>query len=281
MSFSFFGYIHVEPISITTAFLPVLLAGALIGPGSAAAVGAVFGLASMWKASASYVMAADQLFSPLYSGNPLGSMVLSVGTRMLFGLTAGAFVPAGQAAARPWVGVAAVSLPGADHPLPAGLQRHGPLLPGERATAPATPSPAFSRCRTSWPIWPPPGWCCSSGALSTPRDGPGSGGGWRLDETMQAGERSRHWVSLAAVSALSLAFALAVTFYFVHRMDYVLKVNGIALTDTGYTDMLHLQVQFLFGILSMMALLVLFLALNRRYVASMARRGGRTPSPAP
>ena len=27
MSFSFLGYFHVEPISVTTAYLPVLLAG--------------------------------------------------------------------------------------------------------------------------------------------------------------------------------------------------------------------------------------------------------------
>lgn len=59
MSFSFFGYFHIEPISITTAYIPVLVAGALMGPFEAAAVGAVFGLASMWKASASYVMATD------------------------------------------------------------------------------------------------------------------------------------------------------------------------------------------------------------------------------
>ena len=32
MSFSFLGYFHVEPISVTTAYLPVLLAGALLGP---------------------------------------------------------------------------------------------------------------------------------------------------------------------------------------------------------------------------------------------------------
>ena len=28
MSFSFFGYFHIEPISVTTAYIPVLLAGA-------------------------------------------------------------------------------------------------------------------------------------------------------------------------------------------------------------------------------------------------------------
>ena len=108
MSFSFLGYFHVEPLSITFAYLPVLLAG-LIGLPEAVILGTVFGLASMWKASASYVMAADQLFSPLYSGNPLGSMVLSVGTRMLFGLTAGLLYLPARRLRRPWVGVAAMS----------------------------------------------------------------------------------------------------------------------------------------------------------------------------
>ena len=82
MSFSFLGYIHVEPISITTAYIPVLLAGALLGPADSAILGLVFGLASMWKASANYVMEADHLFSPLFSGYPLGSIMLSVGGRI-------------------------------------------------------------------------------------------------------------------------------------------------------------------------------------------------------
>ena len=67
MSFSFLGYLHIEPISITTAYIPVLLGGALMGPLESTALGTLFGLSSMWKASASYVMASDQLFSPLFS----------------------------------------------------------------------------------------------------------------------------------------------------------------------------------------------------------------------
>lgn len=89
MSFSFLGYLHVEPISITFAYIPVLLAGALIGLPEAVVLGAVFGLASMWKAGASYVMPFDQLFSPFMSGRPLESLLLSVGARMLFGLLTG------------------------------------------------------------------------------------------------------------------------------------------------------------------------------------------------
>lgn len=96
MSFSFLGYIHVEPISVTFAYIPVLLAGALLGPLEATLVGTVFGLASMWKASAYYVMDFDQLFSPFLSGRPLESFLLSVGARTLFGLVVGMLYLAGR-----------------------------------------------------------------------------------------------------------------------------------------------------------------------------------------
>ena len=89
MSFSFLGYFHVEPISITIAYIPGLFAGALMGPLDAAILGTVFGLASMWKASASYIMAFDKLFSPVMSGYPIKSLFLSVGSRALFGLLVG------------------------------------------------------------------------------------------------------------------------------------------------------------------------------------------------
>ena len=62
MSFSFLGYIHIEPISLTFVYIPVLAAGCVLGAKEAAAVGAVFGLASMWKASAFYVAAGDAVF---------------------------------------------------------------------------------------------------------------------------------------------------------------------------------------------------------------------------
>ena len=89
MSFSFLGYFHVEPISITIAFIPVLLAGCLIGPGASSLVGLVFGTASMWKASAPYVTAADRVFSPFLSSRPVASLLLNLGSRVLFGLITG------------------------------------------------------------------------------------------------------------------------------------------------------------------------------------------------
>lgn len=89
MSFSFLGYIHIDPISITFVYIPVLAAGCLMGPKESTLVGAIFGLASMWKASAFYVGAGDMIFSPIQSGRPLESILLSVGSRALFGLISG------------------------------------------------------------------------------------------------------------------------------------------------------------------------------------------------
>ena len=84
MSFSFLGQFHIEPVSLSFAYIPVLLTGAVLSPKAAALVGTVYGVASLWKASASYVLAPAQLLSPFFSGNPLGSLFPSVIARMLF-----------------------------------------------------------------------------------------------------------------------------------------------------------------------------------------------------
>lgn len=107
MSFSFLGYLHIAPISITFAYIPVLLAGVLMGPVESTLLGAVFGTASMWKASAGYVLPADQLFSPFASGRPLESFLLSVGTRTLFGLLVGLLYLAARRTRHKgiWIGV--------------------------------------------------------------------------------------------------------------------------------------------------------------------------------
>lgn len=109
MSFTFLGYIHVPPISIATAYIPIVIIGCLFGPGEAGLAGFVFGLGSLYKASASYVQPADMVFSPLRSSNPLGSILLSVGTRILFGLIIGGlfWLVKKNAHRRIWDGVAA------------------------------------------------------------------------------------------------------------------------------------------------------------------------------
>lgn len=89
MSFTFLGYIHIQPISATTAYIPIVVAGCIFGPLESTIMGVVFGLGSMYKASALYVVSIDSIFSPVNSSSPLGSVLLSVGARALFGLIVG------------------------------------------------------------------------------------------------------------------------------------------------------------------------------------------------
>ncbi len=84
MSFTFLGYIHIPPISITYAYLPIIIAGCFIGIRASVILGAIFGTVSLYKATSYYVMPADKLFSPFMSGYPIRSLILSVGTRVLF-----------------------------------------------------------------------------------------------------------------------------------------------------------------------------------------------------
>ena len=89
------GYVHIPPISITTAYIPIIITACLFGPAEASLAGLLFGLGSLYKASATYVMPADAVFSPFRSDFPIRSILLSVGTRMLFRFSARLSVSAG------------------------------------------------------------------------------------------------------------------------------------------------------------------------------------------
>lgn len=275
MSFSFLGYFHVEPISITIAYIPVLLAGALMGPVEAMCVGLVFGLASMWKASASYIMDLDRLFSPVTSGHPLESILLSVGSRALFGLLIGLLYLAARHARhkKVWVGVVSYL----------GRPIHSFLVYGAM-------------------------WLCFPQAGYTPLkalddlDGLNDVVGnlfsvvivlllWRLMHSpkweqflqrVELAEHSQlveryHRLSLVGIILVALLSSVAVAFYFVQRMASVLNRKGIVLSNVEYSDLFHLQLQFLFGILAMMTLLIIFLVFNRRYSTYMDRESKMDP----
>ena len=275
MSFSFLGYFHIEPISITIAYIPVLIAGALGGPAESLVVGCAFGLASMWKASATYVMDFDQLFSPFLSGHPWESLFLSVGARALFGLAVGLlYVPARKGKLAPlWMTL--VSL--------AGSTIHAALV-----------------YTCLWVFFPETGYrpWDALARLATPSD--------LLTSLLTAavvlllflGVRSRRWqsftarmrramavhmperynfVALAVAVAVMLVSGVAISLYFVQRMDQVLTINGIELSDDAYSDLTHLQLQFLLGLLSMALLVVLFMIFNRRYATFKAYEGTLDP----
>ena len=271
MSFSFLGYFHVEPISITIAYIPVLVAGALLSPKASALVGLFFGLASMWKASASYVMPADQLFSPFLSGNPVGSLMLSVGSRVLFGLAIGLLYGVVRRLRHPGWGIAVVSF--------AASTLHSFFVYSAMylffPEAGYSPLAAFSRFFSPTDL-------LSKAVIATVVVllwlASRTQAWWKFQQRMvfahalQTGTPYRR-LSMAVMIALTLAAALAVTSYFVHRIDYVLEGRGIDLTSEGYVDIFHLQIQFLFGIISLMVLVILFLILNRHYNSYQAYEG--------
>ena len=113
MSFTFLGYFHIPPISITFAYIPVVMAAYLLGPAGAAVIGAVFGLASVYKATASYVQPTDQIFSPFLSGRPLASFLLAVGARVLFGFLIGLIFRAAKKSRhrKIWIGITGAIAP--------------------------------------------------------------------------------------------------------------------------------------------------------------------------
>lgn len=103
---------HIAPISLTFVYIPVMVAGCILGPKNSTIVGAVFGIASMWRASAFYVAAGDAIFSPVMSEKPFASILLSVGSRALFGLIIGLLYRVAKNSRHPIAGILLVSTVG-------------------------------------------------------------------------------------------------------------------------------------------------------------------------
>lgn len=91
---------------------------------------------------------------------------------------------------------------------------------------------------------------------------------------MHSAERY-HRVSLLVAVVVTLASSVSVALYFVHRMESVLEFQGVELPPLGYSDLVHLQIQFLIGILSLMWIVAVFVIFNRRYATYMAQEAKR------
>ena len=89
LAFSSLGFIQLQPLSASTMHIPVLLAAIFYGRWAGGAVGAVFGVLSIWKASNASFSPGDAAFSLWLSGNPLGTILTAVGARTIFGFVSG------------------------------------------------------------------------------------------------------------------------------------------------------------------------------------------------
>lgn len=88
MAFTPIGYIMIPPIAATLMHIPVIVGGILMGPKAGAALGTVFGLTSLWKASTQATSPVDMAFSPFLSGKPIQSLIMCLGPRILLGIVA-------------------------------------------------------------------------------------------------------------------------------------------------------------------------------------------------
>lgn len=280
MSFSFLGYIHIEPISLTFAYIPVLVAGCILGAKEAAAIGAVFGLASLWKASAFYVAAGDAVFSPMMSGRPLESILLSVGTRALFGFLVGLLYQAAEKGKHPLVGVVAVSTLG--RPLHTVLVYAGMgfLFPETGFNISSTLDDMrrldfipfilivdgivtlcylFSRSRFFLQLQ------------------------YRIQRVnrvnLSAVHNRRNTVIMMALIGLVFLASVSVALYFTERMGSVMSSHGIELSGEAVYDVMHLQIQFLLGMIALAAMVVIVIIMyqkNFNYLYYEARLDGLT-----
>ena len=263
LSFTLFGYIHLPPISITTAFIPILAAGCLLGPPESTILGLIFGLASLFKASAGYVQAFDKLFSPFQSGAPLQSLVLSVGTRALFGLLVGLAFSAARRSRVPrlWNGVIAALAPIVHGALVYGAL--GLLFP--QRTAGLTGTSVFTQSdlllavlcvavvEAACAVWhsrPVRSFCACIDSFS---------------ETPFLERRLTRLLALFGLFVMVLTVLSAL--YFAQRCIYMLGCYGINVSSGIATDTLHLQVQFLFAVLALNMMIVTVLLMVYQYMS--------------
>ena len=89
LAFSYLGYLSIPPISVTTMHILVLVAALFFGPLDASVIAVIFAVTSMWKATVTSKEIGDIIFSPILSGNLLGTILMGLVARVLFAVVAG------------------------------------------------------------------------------------------------------------------------------------------------------------------------------------------------
>ena len=261
MSFTFLGYIHIPPISITIAYIPIIAAGCLFGITESVITGLIFGLGSMYKASAFYVMPADKVFSPFQSELPVQSFLLSVGTRVLFGLIIGILFELSKHRKyqRVWRGVISLISPVLQAFLVFGAM--GLFFPELGYNYRSAFSVKWSdllivvicfvciellytlyhsrRCRTFRKA---------------------------INYSNPYASARMSW-GLYAVDLFTICIAIFCTIYFSQRAEYMLQQHDIKVTHFVSSDLLHLQIQFLIAMLALNFILLVLLALMYKYMS--------------
>lgn len=264
LSFTFLGYLHLPPISVTFAYLPVVVAACFLNTAQSAVLGLVFGLASMFKASSNYVMPADSIFSPFQSSSPLSSLILSIGTRMLFAVLVHLMFQLVRKKMKDGVsmrialGLVAALAPRLHAALVyAAIALFFPDISATLGTQPSLNDLLGSLLSV----------CILEGAWIISRH-PAVRNFCFYVEQSDIHSYSRKGILTASAVVLILASyaTLSSASYFSHRMIYMLEQHGYTISDAAKSDLMFLQIQFLIAAFSLFFLLVLGLILTSKYL---------------
>ncbi len=262
MSFTFLGYIHIPPISVTTAHIPIIVAGCLFGPVESTITGLIFGLGSLFKASAFYVMPNDGIFSPFQSDSPFGSIMLSVGTRVLFGLIIGCLFALAKRTkhVRIWNGLISMIATGL-HALFV-YAAIGIFFPEIGYTY-------KSAIHLKWNdvIVMALYLVCVELLYAFYHSKPVQRYKTAINEAANTPFfSSRIWLLLGVVTAFIVCMASFATVYFSSRAKYMLGEHGVKVTSEISSDLLHLQVQFLIAMIALNMILIILILLVYKYM---------------
>ena len=240
MSFSFLGFVHIPPISLTVAYFPIIVSGLLLKMPQTLIISLFFEFASLFKATPYYVMASDAVFSPFSSNAPVNSIFLSLGTRLLFGAIVSYFFS--RAIHKKfdylWIGLVACFSP----------KLHSIIV----MTAFGILFPEFDLNHTSSLTWDLRDTLTALGSIIL------CTGIWAVFNTekflfikhavnhgSQNPYKSKFFLFvLTLFIVLLIALALSAAFYFIDREAYMLKQYQILITPIIARDLFYLQCQF-------------------------------------
>ena len=262
MSFTFLGYIHLPPFSVTFAYIPILMAACVLGTAQSTVIGATFGLASMFKSSANYVMQADMVFSPVLSGNPVNSVLLALGARALFGFLAGLAFFAAKKCRYNRAALTVVSF--------IAPKTHGLIvLCAMRVLFPDTANVYLSKPLITSSDIIVAFFCVAVIQLL-----------WYIRNTEAVGEfencinevnRNPYFESkikyriIPVFVIFIVCMTVFATIYFSQRAAYMLLIHGVKVTPALSGDLTHLQTQFMMAVLSLNIITVVAFLLCYKY----------------
>lgn len=196
----------------------------------------------MYKATAYYVMASDQIFSPFMSSSPVASLLLSVGTRTIFGLLVGlAFLLVKRLFSNKRLGIAIVSILSPTVHAAIVYAVMGLFFPQQNLGSSSNfildlsnilaTLLCFLLLQFLWSLYKLPLVRNFCSYVNHP--------------TKNLRGKNPLYIAWGIFILFTLSAAIASSYYFANRMSYMLTAHGVTLTSEINHDLLHLQYQFM------------------------------------